>query len=326
MAKSLTVITKKNYYYYFFVFPICLVVAVLVALRSDQFSDYTVYLEAFQNYTVVKIEITFYWLSRLLSNFSNGFYYLLFVYSFLGIVLKSKFFYDQFYQEKLKLSFFIFTYICSYFILWELIQMRYSVAIAFLLLALFHEGKKRYIYFALAIAFHYSIGLIFLFFLILNFVKNTRLKFILAFSLAMGSVYIINTYNLLSQYSVNQNDASQGINFFGSFVLTKIVLFLVQYFAINYYLSRNYVRLPHQVGIVANLGLSTFLLFILLAFSHPIAGDRYFDLGLFLIFVCSMFIYKKDSIYLFMVYCTIFSIACLVAYVFNPLGNSLVFH
>lgn len=319
-------VKKKNIVYIAIIFPIIVLVSFFVSLRSSNFNDYEQYKIIYENYETIPVEVSYSLISQLFHSTSIGFYGLLFLYALLGIGLKISFFYKYLHSNISYFIVIILCYLSSYFILWDLIQIRFSVAVGFLIWGIFTKNKLKYLYLILSILFHYSMVAPISIFLIISIIEHKKIKFFLVLIFVSLYVLAVSKLGLMSQYSVLENTNSKGINFLGFFVLSRIFVFSSLYLLIIRY--RKKIDVLYQTSAInaSNVALSMFLLFLALAFSHPLAGERFFDIGIFLILNCAFMISFNGFKYILFFICSLFISAYLIAFVFNPYGNSLIFH
>jgi len=157
LAILLLIIPKGNLHKYVYV-AFCLALIFIAGLRPQAFDpDYEQYLKAFYNGSKKsRIEPTFFLISNFVKLFFNHPVFLFLIYSIIGVSLK----FIGFKQITKYYLFTAFLYLCNYFLLHEMIQIRVGVASGILLLCvkpLYDRDFKRFLLFViLAISFHYS--------------------------------------------------------------------------------------------------------------------------------------------------------------------------
>ncbi|MDM6777880.1 EpsG family protein, partial [Klebsiella michiganensis] len=91
------------------------------------------------------VEMSFNFLTNFFRSNNLGFDAFLFLYALLGLGLHLYFsmIYVKDEQGTLRFLIFLIPYFCYFFILWDLIQIRYSAGISFLMFGIFAANKKK---------------------------------------------------------------------------------------------------------------------------------------------------------------------------------------
>ena len=157
LAIFLIVFSKESSHKYIY-FAFCLLLIFLAGLRPQGFDpDYEQYLKVFYNGSKKsRIEPTFFLITNLVKSLFNHPIFLFLIYSIIGVSLK----FIGFKQLTKYYLFSAFLYLCNYFLLHEMTQIRVGVASGLLLLCikpLYNRDLKKFLLFIiLAISFHYS--------------------------------------------------------------------------------------------------------------------------------------------------------------------------
>ena len=286
-------ISKKYLFNIFFLSPLFFVIVYFIVFRDPSLPDYVNYEYMFYNQEKENIEVSFSFLKNIFNNLNYGFYYLLLVYALIGFYLKILFVYHKI---KNYTYFFIFLmgYFLSFFVVWDLIQIRYSSAITFFIIGIFqNKVKYRIIFFILSILFHYSLLFpVFLYF-IYYYVKNIYLRIISIPFLCIFSLFLISKTHYAQDYSLS-NYLSDPINFFSIRNFLTLVLIL------NFSLFYKYVSISYKDKIYGLFYVSLIMYINVFIFSYviPSAADRLFTLTSFLFYLIQFFIFKKYYKYL----------------------------
>lgn len=183
-----------------------LVLAILIANRPDNLaSDYTAYEEYFVRVIsgeVVDVELGYKIFSLLSEAVGFGFIGVLFIYAFIALYYKLKFF---IFSRKLSVSnslVFIFLYFVVFFPLWELTQMRNAAAIAVSCVAITSQTKnKTLVYFLFAALLHNVAIIIFLMWVVSVYFYSLRYWIVFIGSILLH--FIINFMPYFSIYSAD---------------------------------------------------------------------------------------------------------------------------
>ena len=234
----------------FYVIPI---IMILVAGFRDGtfFPDYDNYKRAFL-FPRENMEHSFILVRDFVKWMGGSYIYLFLIYSIISISLKV-------YAIK-RISLFVWlsmaTYIATSYLLHDMIQIRASVAIGFILCSIYFLLKKKYILWIIfsicAVYFHYSAVIVFILPL-LNIIRFDRYKWILLLTLSfIVSSFSINIINLISYINyepiqqlffhhmsnMEDNGKWDTINIFNTLHLIRC--FIAVYFAYNYIIISKY--------------------------------------------------------------------------------------
>lgn len=288
---------KNNFINLFFISPLLFIVIYFIVNRSPNLPDYSIYEYMYYNDAKIGVEPTFLLFKEIFSNFENGFYFFLFSYAIIGFYLKIIFFY---YELNDCYKFFIFTigYFLSFFIVWDLIQIRYSAGISFFLLGVF--GLLRWhkiIYFFLAIMFHYSLVIPIILYIFYNVIKNIYLR-IVFIPIMLLIIYIAIEYSKYAEEYDSKNYLEDPIDFLS--IRNFLTLSLIVFFTIFYYKNKSYNNF--EVSALYYVGIALYVLVFLLNPVIPSAADRIFTLTSFIFFVLQFFIKIKNyNFFLFLI-------------------------
>lgn len=265
----------------------------MISLRNDDFRDYQSYYTYFK-YGYDGVEISYKFFSNILSGFDLGFYYLLYLFGFFGFSLKISKLYNIYYVDYGGLRFILLflMYLCGFFFLWDLIQIRFSAAISFLLLALFEKDKKnKFIYYLLSFLFHYSMIIPIVIFYFFYIFKNKILRFLFLVLFPLFIFYISQYSEYALKYSVDNSNYDQTLSLFSG------IYFLNFFMIILFYIFRGKVH-DLYVDISKNLFTgSLVLMFVAIAISinTPEGANRLISLLTFLLIL--LFSLVKDKIF-----------------------------
>lgn len=192
---------KKKHLYLIYILFFSTILSVLVANRSEYITaDYNIYQTMYYNSDARMSELTFNFLRYIFSDFNGGFIYLLFVYAFFSMVLKFSILIDQ---NKINILFFILFYFASFFPLWEMTQIRISLAISIFIFSFFYFSKIRNFLIIFSLFFHYSmIFFIIPYYIYVFFRRSLFLNIVLNFLIAL-SVLVIIKYTPYIAYDAN---------------------------------------------------------------------------------------------------------------------------
>lgn len=316
-------VKKKIVPYFLFVFPILMLITLLILNRSEELPDYNNYKLYFDNHAHLQgVEYSFILISTIFYKYSNGFVILLFIYAFLGFFLKITYIYNMLVE---KIGYFVFiilfvTYLNCFLIVWDFVQIRYSVGIFFLIVAFFSENKKiSKISMFLSIFFHYSMILPISIYFIFKILKRKIYKIIIVpviFSVAL--IFLMNSkYGLI--YSKQEYNID-GIPLLSvRFFLLIIMFFIFSYFKNN--ISIDYREKVFNISLVA---LSMTFLVVFLNSTYPAISDRLLDMVNFLMILCLMFTCTtKKAILIIFLYFIVYNLWFLKINILNP--DSLIF-
>lgn len=307
-------VNRKNFLIISVYFPFLLLFSLVVANRSKNFRDYLQYELLFENYNTLSIEPSYSFLSSVFSEYNEGFIYLLFVYAILGLSIKIILALKL--LNKFKFLLFLILYTSAFLLLWDFIQIRTSVAMAFFLLAAFLDKRiLKILFLIVSLLFHFSFFIPIGLYLYIYVLRN---KYIALFSVFLVSLifYLVNSYfNIFEKYSAE----NYGTNL-SPLLLAKFLscLYLAVLGFSNEYSNSNKNKFTFfYVGV----GVLTFSLF--LAPSFPQAAARYIDLSLFILCFSSLIYIKFRRNLETVIYMTWFFVFCFVniwALYLNPKG------
>jgi hypothetical protein len=194
----------SSYLFYLFI-PLCLMIGFATFKSIDLLPDMAMYkklyLESVNIDTLIKpdVESSYYYISRLTYFICDSFRSVIFIYVSLSLFIKLLAF--KFFEKKYLLC---FLYICFFFLLHELIQVRIGLASSLLFLGscviLFQQRYiKGWILFALAIWVHTSAILFVFGFLYAEYIRNNKKYLIpsIIFLLFIAGISIMNTISLI---------------------------------------------------------------------------------------------------------------------------------
>lgn len=285
---------KKSNLLFYFIFLIIFYVSFCVANKPDNLdNDYYVYFNAFN--TGESKEITFSLITKFCKFFGLSFPYLLFFYCFTSLFIKSKIFVDVIFKRSiLSFLFIVIIYLFCFFPLWEVTQIRASLAISIFIYGIFcvKSNKNKYFLFIISLLFHNSMFVLIGFYILINLAYRYRG---LAFVLSLILIFVAQKIIGLTEYDV-YSSSSWGeqynlVSFKNFYILLTNILLL-------YYLLKDKEQNQFKINLF-NLTVLNFVLFIFciyLGFSYPSVSIRFSDMLLFnTIFALSCF---KDILYL----------------------------
>lgn len=297
---------------------LCFICILYITNRDQYLPDYQMYLSLYNSQSIL-VEISFNYLSILfnwLFDGSDGFKYFLFLYAILGFGLHMLFFYFYIKKEQgwIRFLFFMLTYFCYFYIFWDLIQIRYSVGISFLIFGMFCKSKKHaIIFFGVAIFFHNSMilpaGLFFLY----AYLKKDYLK-VLAIPLISVIAFLGLSFTRYSEKYEQGIVDWDHLNLLGGncLILYTLVisnLFFKKYIKDKY--SKTIISLMYTVSVMT-------VLIVILNSGFPAIANRLLALTLFLSFICSVFVFNKYNLIFFVIISMVFSLWNLNIIVLDP--------
>lgn len=287
-----------------FTVPLVLLICYLVTKRGQFLPDYQMYYSLFL-YPSDNVEISFNLLTTFFRDNNLGFDAFLFLYALLGLGLhlyfSMKYVKDE--QGTLRFIIFLIPYFCYFFILWDLIQIRYSAGISFLMFGIFAaNNKKRILLFFTAFVLHNSmmlpIGLFYLFLIL----KNKYIKFLMVPGIAIASLAGLQ----FTRYSEKYNEVSNTLdrlNLLGGNCLmlyTMVAMFFIFHKDINQ-------KFKAQVSALIYSTLVLTVLIITLNFEYTSIANRLLALSLFFAFTCHIFIRNRFNLIFIFLLAVVFS-------------------
>ncbi|HHQ2448159.1 EpsG family protein [Raoultella ornithinolytica] len=291
---------------YIYILPLLLLQCYFIASRDSLLPDYMMYYTIFNNPLLrPDIEVSFQFISYLLSPITNGFIIFLYIYSILGFLLKSTAFYYIQPERKRLFYFFIFivSYIFSFAIIWDYIQIRAGVGVSFLLIGLLSEKTfYRCLFLIIAILFHYSMVLPVCLFLLFMYVKNRKLKLLsIPLIVTLSLIFFFLTPYSESYSKSNYNIQGRGI-FDSLYLLIYITLFIIYFFRKSI--------IPEFREVITSIfftSLTITIIMVMMNKSFPAFTDRLVDITTFLSFLCLFFIRLKWYELFLLAYLCLFS-------------------
>lgn len=300
----------KNSIITFFTIIIVLFIALIVSNRGAYVdNDYQTYKLMFDDYSNFKVEPVFKYFSNLLNFLHLDFTYLLFIFCFFSILLKI---YSLILAKKDKLInnenliYFIGFYFFCFFALWDMTQIRASLAVSFLMLSFFvMKPYKKLIFKLLAIFSHYSISFVFIFELIYLFVKRNLYLYLLFSTTFCVCLYFLIGFTPYSVYEASSyTEKFNPISFKNLFIFVTflIVTNLIKSNSINAYFVRK----------LSALSIGLLIMYYIFGFNYPSIAIRVADYSLFFSMLSLVFarnngvltVYKYSSLIVMAIYFT----------------------
>ena len=307
-------------------FVVCMGISILIANRNQYLPDYQMYLSLY-TYSSDIVEVSFNTIASFFKSFTdNGFVYFLFFYSFLGFVLHMFFayYYIKYEQGWLRFAIYLVPYFCYFFIFWDLIQIRYSAGISFLLFGVFCNSRKwRFFFFVLAICFHNSMILPEILFILYSTIKKDYLKY-LSMPLITMVAYIGLQYTRYSGKYEQSSAEWDHLNLLGGNCLMLYLLVCSLFYfrkKINERYAKQITALIFTVSVLA-------MLIVVLNTDYPAIANRLLALTLFLAFTCTAFIKDKYNLIFFLLISMVFSMWNFNIIILDPRSffNTLWYH
>lgn len=227
------------------------------------------------------------------------------IYAFLGIYIKSKVIFSKttidgsiFYYYT-----FLIGYLLSFALVWEYIQIRAAVGISFFLLGAFcDKNRDKYVSFALACSFHYSMLLPCSLYICFMCVSSLRLRLIsLPVILASATAFFYLTPYSRSYSASNYMISGKGIlSTQYCLVYLNIVITLFFYKSLKVYKEENKRVFFSAITI-------TFMM-VIFNKGFPAFTDRLMDIATFISFVPLFFIRNKGYKYFLFIYIIFFGL------------------
>ena len=284
----------SNLWKFLFLF-LAIIISYIVSHRGPYVDyDYQSYKEMFYSFNSINVEPTFKLIALVFQNFENGFVYLLFVFCFLSLYLKLLSVLNAKNNKQLSdsdLFYFILFYFICFFGLWDLTQIRASIAVSFFIFSLFIFNRFNKVFFTLlAVLSHYSLFIVVVFETIFRLVK--RNIFIYIFVVLIFS-YLIKTIIGMTSYNVYNASTYKEVFSILSFKNLYIVSsFMVVLFFTNFFRNDSKQLLMNFSAI--SIGL--FVLYLVVGVTYPSVAIRIADFSLF--FAIFAFVFSRGNFYL----------------------------
>ena len=312
------VLLKRDFNKYFFIFPCMFFIPLLICFRSDDFRDYQNYYNYFK-YGYEGVEVSYKIISTLLRSVDNGFYYLLYLYGFLGFSLKFYRFYEiyainyGFFRFLLVLS----MYFCCFFVLWDLIQIRYSAAISFLMIGFFCKNIKfKFFLFFISFLFHYSMVVPICLFIFLVYFKNNFTRFLFFILFPIFGYFLIGYSEYALRYSSVSSDYDQSIPIFSGIYFLNFFMIIVFIFFKDK-VSENYREISLDIFWAS---LILMVLCMVISPVTPEGANRYISLLTFQLLMLFSLIKNRLFSYLYFVFVVFFCFWYLKIYIWKEDG------
>ena len=189
---------------------ICLIISFFVALRPEGLTaDYDIYYIMYNYPEIRSGEIVFQFFRWMFIDLEDGFIFLLFVHCFLALILKFIFLKKV---EPLNAVLFIMFYFPTFFILWEMTQIRIGLAISFYLFSLFFfKGFLKYVSVIFTLLIHASMIFLIVPFILFNLFKKRSSYVILAIIPVAIICKILILFTGYSDYEASSYEAYYNI-------------------------------------------------------------------------------------------------------------------
>lgn len=302
---------KAEKFYLWLIFFISLIFAYFIANRPENITaDYSVYRIMYYNSDARMSEVTFNFFRYIFSNFSNGFIYLLYSYAFLSLFIKNSILVKQ---EKLNVFIFLIFYYICFFPLWEMTQIRVSLAISLFVFSFFFFRCYRDFIIIFSLLFHYSmVFLIIPYFLYKLFNKNIYISIFLNFILGFLILLIIS-YTPYVVYDANEYSAEYNIFSIKNFLIGILII----YNYINSYFENEYIEYSSIIS------LSILILYYIIGYFYPTIVIRLMDICVFLI-ISSLIFSKNTKFGLVLKYIVVSLVIIYYSYINYIVDGSLV--
>ncbi|WP_284091587.1 EpsG family protein [Acinetobacter pittii] len=312
---------SKNSIITFFTIIIVFFIAMIVSNRGAYVdNDYQAYEIMFDNYSTSNIEPVYKTISMFLNGLNLGFSSLLFLFCFFSILLKI---YSFILAKKIKLignegfAYFVFFYFFCFFALWDLTQIRASLAVSFLMLSFFSlKPYKKLIFKILALLTHYSISFVLVFELIYSLVKrNIYLHLFFSLILCVCLFYLVG----LTPYVVY--DASSYSEKFNPVSFKN--LFIILTFFIIKILFNSKDDNKYYVEKLSALSISLLIMYYVFGFKYPSIAIRVADYSLFFSALSLAFV-RNNGILNIYKYISLIFMAVYFTYIFYLSDTSII--
>lgn len=305
-------IYSKVFLYLFGIF-VCLFISYFVALRPEGLTaDYDIYSIMYYFPERRSGELIFQFFRWIFFPFENGFILLLFAHCFISLFLK--------YCCLVKVNitnailFVIFYFFC-FFVLWEMTQIRISLAISLFMFGLICvQGKFRYIIFLISLLTHSSMIFLLIPFFLYTFLReNLKYVFILIIPLA----FLCKYYIFLTGYSAYESSSYEASYSF--FSLKNLMIVFIIYWCIFLNRSSSYV-----VKTLSVISISIIIFSIILGGTFPAVSIRITDIATFLMVTSLIFLRNTPLNFYFKI--IILLIVCPFYYYLNFLSDKAIFN
>lgn len=225
------IINKDSIKFFFIVF-IIFILSIFVSLRPEELTyDYDIYKIMYDSPEIRSGELLFQFLRFIFSFFEYGFIYLLFIHCFVALSIKV---YCVNKTNDINLILFLVFYAFSYFILWEMTQIRIGLAISFYMLIFFIKSKNWKIFFAiLSIITHTSLIFLYIPLLIHKLFKG---NFILFLTFSSISAYLLNEIIFFTgyiAYDASEYSADYNLLTLKNFIILSLVYYCYKFNSVN---------------------------------------------------------------------------------------------
>lgn len=280
---------KRKKMEFFILTLIFFIISIFVSQRSEDMPDYANYKMLYDS--PADIEFSYKFISdvtRWLGG-GDGFYILLFIYAFLGLAVKNLFLYLKF--SRYYYFLYIFGYFLIFFPIWDLIQIRYSVGIAFLILGFF-SFKNKFLFLFIGCLFHYSIVIPAIVYLFFHYVRVGFFRLIISPILLLLFYFFTIGGMYGDKYNVNNYGEVYNIITTNSVFSLLLIIFMCFF--------RSGVNVKYLKMVESVILTSVFLLVFLslISFELPSASFRLLFLVNYLLFVCLFFVRARNSEYI----------------------------
>jgi hypothetical protein len=288
-------VSKNNAVKYVLLYPFLLIAILVATYRAENLPDYQMYYYMYQTH-IEDVELSFRILNEFFYPYQNGFIYFLLVYAVLGVFIKINSIYNYIskYNGIYPFILFIFVYISFFYINWDLIQIRYSVGVSFLIAGILAEKKiHSLIFFVISLFFHSSMFLPILLFILISFFKNFSIQ--LCIGLILGIlVFLIFKYTFYAEkYEFYGREAPSIIS--GQYLITMFML------ALNFFMRKNSTS-ADRGNIILNMAFSMFVTMLLIKGSYGAVADRMYTLVEFLLLINLLLIRERYFSILFFLF------------------------
>lgn len=292
---------KLKTLYLWIIFFISLILSYFVANRPENITaDYGIYYTMYNDPDARLSELTFNFFRYIFSGFDNGFIYLLYAYAFLSLFIKLSILIKQNFLNFL--LFLIFYFLC-FFPLWEMTQIRISLAVSIFILSFFYFPKYRDLIVLSSLLFHYSmIFIVAPYFLYKFFGGKIYLSILSNFALGIVFLFIVS-YTPYVAYDANEYVAEY--SFFS--LKNVLILFLIIYNYKNNYFENYYIEASTVIS------LSIFIHYYVIGYYYPTIVIRLMDICIFLLISSLIFSRNSET----NVFLKIFITSLVVFYYFN---------
>ncbi|QXB44911.1 EpsG family protein [Acinetobacter seifertii] len=312
---------SKNSIITFFTIIVVFFIALTVSNRGPYVdNDYQAYEVMFENYSTSNVEPVYKIISMFLNSWDLDFSSLLFLFCFFSILLKI---YSFILAKKIKLignegfTYFIFIYFFCFFALWDLTQIRASLAVSFLMLSFFSlKPYKKAIFKILALLTHYSISFVLLFELIYSLVRrNIYLHLLFSLILCVCLFYLVG----LTPYVVY--DASSYSEKFNP-ISFKNLFIILTFFVVRLLFNRKDDN-RYYIEKLSALSISLLIMYYVFGFKYPSIAIRVADYSLFFSVLSLVFVRNNGVLNIYK-YVSLIVMAIYFTYIFYLSDTSII--